>query len=257
MPKVFPKARLISRRDITPDLVIMRFEPDIHYPFVPGQYCTIGINDTYRPYSIASSPDKPYLELFIRLVKDGEFTPILWQLRVGDKVTLLPKAKGIFTFEERFENQVMIATGTGISPYVSIIRHYFRSRPLVYAPRNFYVFHGVSYQDEFGYDDELRNISPDFTYIPTVSRPEETRNTGWQGYGKRINRFTRWLLINHGIEPDNSIIYLCGNPKMLKDLSKKLPARAFLRRLKRTFDPHGYEIKKESFWVEPKNKPRS
>lgn len=257
MPRVFPKATLVYREDLTPNLIIIRLEPHIPYMFIPGQYCTIGIDGVLRPYSIASAPQDPYLEFFIRRVKNGELTSKLWNLRPGNEVTLLAKAKGIFTFEEEFENQIMISTATGIAPFMSIIRNYFRTRNPQDRHHNFFVFQGVSYQDEFGYRDELETAYPDLAFVPTVSRPRDPRNAGWKGFGKRINRFSRSLLMDLGISPEDSIIYLCGNPDMVNDLSKKLTAHSFLSRINRR-NPcahripcfPNFEIKLESFWTE-------
>jgi len=257
MQKVFPKATLVHRQDLTPNLIIIRLEPHIPYLFIPGQYCTIGIDGVLRPYSIASTPQDSYLELFIRCVKNGTLTSKLWDLRVGDEVTLLPKAKGIFTLEEKFEHHIMISTATGLAPFMSIIRNYFRTRGPSDRHHNFFVFQGVSYQDELGYADELKAFYPELTFIPAVSRPRDPRNTGWNGFGKRINRFSRWLLMDLGISPEDSIIYLCGNPDMVNDLSQKLTAHSFLKRIN-TRNPCAhripcfpdFKIKLESFWTE-------
>lgn len=238
MAKVLPKATLIYREDITADLTIMRFEPENPFSFKPGQYCTIGIEGvTVRPYSIASTPDDPYLELFIRLVPEGEFTPELWKLRVGDQVNLLPKAKGVFTFESAFENQVMIATTTGTAPFISILRTQLRY-PNAW-PKNlkrFYLFHGASYQTEFtGYHFELRDMFPNLVYVPTVSRPDEPENIRWPGRTGRVNTLCEDLLHVFNISTSSTIVYLCGNPGMIDDLESKLT------RL-------GYQTKLEKYW---------
>src|SRR5207237_988898 len=106
-----------------PDLAVVRLQPEIPYAFTPGQYCTIGLDGVERPYSIVSSPHEPFLELFLELVQHGELTPKLWTLRVGDAVSLRPRPKGVFTLEEKFPVHLMVATVTGIAPFVSILRH--------------------------------------------------------------------------------------------------------------------------------------
>jgi hypothetical protein len=81
-----PTARLIERRDLTPDLMVIRLEPEIPYTFTPGQYCTIGVEGIERAYSMVSSPHEPCLELFVELVPHGALTPRLWSLRLGDPI---------------------------------------------------------------------------------------------------------------------------------------------------------------------------
>jgi len=54
-----------ERRNLTPDLAVVRLQPEIPYAFTPGQYCTIGLDGVERPYSIVSSPHEAFLELFL------------------------------------------------------------------------------------------------------------------------------------------------------------------------------------------------
>ena len=88
------------------------------FPFEPGQYCTVGVDGVERPYSIVSSPREPLLELFVELIPPplGHLTPLLHALRVGDTVTLRPRAKGVFLLRPEFRNHVMVATVTGVCP---------------------------------------------------------------------------------------------------------------------------------------------
>jgi ferredoxin--NADP+ reductase len=103
-----PTARLIERRDLTPDLMVIRLEPEIPYTFTPGQYCTIGVEGIERAYSMVSSPHEPCLELFVELVPHGALTPRLWSLRLGDPVSLRPRPKGVFTLQERYPSHLMV-----------------------------------------------------------------------------------------------------------------------------------------------------
>ena len=93
---------LVKREDQTEDLSLMWLTKPEGYTFKPGQYCTIGHEGVERAYSIASAPHEELLELFIELVplnEGGVLTPMLWDLEVGRKVTIRPRAKGIFTFK--------------------------------------------------------------------------------------------------------------------------------------------------------------
>src|SRR5438552_17094161 len=68
-------AVVTERRNLTPDLPVVRLQPEIPCAFTPGQYCTIGLDGVERPYSIVSSPHEAFLELFLELVQHGELTP--------------------------------------------------------------------------------------------------------------------------------------------------------------------------------------
>src|SRR4029453_7926408 len=69
---------------------------------------------------IRSSP--PRTKPFLELVPHGELTPKLWTLRVGDAVSLRRRPKGVFTLEEKFPVHLLVATVTGIAPFVSMLR---------------------------------------------------------------------------------------------------------------------------------------
>ena len=181
--KGLPKARLVERRDVTDELMVMRLEPeDGPFTFKPGQYCTLGLDGVERAYSIASAPYEPHVELFVELVHDGGLTPKIWEMRVGDEMSIRPRAKGLFTMDLRVHHHFMAATVTGVAPFVSMIREYLHRGG---RGHKFYVLLGASYRDELTYDEELSRLAaehPDTVmFVPMVSRPKEERNAGWKG----------------------------------------------------------------------------
>ncbi|MBI2872647.1 MAG: ferredoxin--NADP reductase [Chloroflexi bacterium] len=235
-----PRARIVERRDVTPDLWVIRLEPETEFRFQAGQYMTIGLNGLERAYSIVSAPHEPQIELFIELVPPpaGNLTPVLHKLAVGESVTMRPRAKGIFTMDDRYPDQVMVATVTGVVPYVSILRDYlYRGR----SGHRFFILQGASYQDEFAYDRELAGLAaahPDFiAYVPTVSRPQEARNATWGGEKGRVNTIVEKYLRRFGTTRKSTLVYACGHPGMIEDLKARLL-------------PKGWRVKEERFWKE-------
>ena len=233
------EVQIIERQDKTEDLTIVWLEKPDGYSFKPGQYCTIGHNGIERAYSIASAPHEQYIELFIELVpvkEGGVLTPILWNLHEGDKVTIRPRAKGIFTFKEEKKNQLLVSTVTGVVPYVSFVRDYIKANM---DGHHFYVLEGASYQDEFVYDDEFIAISkerPDLlTFVPTVSRPTENKNESWNGEKGRVNNIVESKISEFGLETTDTMIYACGHPGMIEDVKQKVV-------------PLGFEFLEERFW---------
>ncbi|MDA1096091.1 MAG: ferredoxin--NADP reductase [Chloroflexi bacterium] len=232
-------ARIVERRDINHELWTIKIEPSIPYVFKPGQYCTIGVDGIERPYSIVSAPEEPALELFIELVPepDGELTPLLHRLNVGDEVTLRPKPKGIFTFDPKATTHVMVSTVTGVVPYVSILRQYLAKG---IQGHQFHVLQGASYQDEFVYDGEFQAMSashPFITYFPSVSRPIDDRNAGWTGAKGRVNLLVEDYIREHRIDPENTLVYACGHPGMIEDVKERMGKMA-------------YRFREERFWKE-------
>tara|TARA_B100000941_G_scaffold261692_1_gene213976 strand:+ start:358 stop:1080 length:723 start_codon:yes stop_codon:yes gene_type:complete len=221
--KRFTTGEIIKRENITHDLWKIWLKIDEKFTFDPGQYCTVGYDGIERPYSIASSPDEDLVELFIELVPepDGILTPLLYNLYEGEKVTLRKRAKGLFKFQNDFENQIMLTTVTGIAPIVSMMR----SKNLDKSGHNIWIYEGASYIDEFGYLEEfidLSNNNKNINFVPTCSRPDDPKNREWNGMTGRVNDifFDVFKYINDA-NKDNTIIYACGHPDMVSDIAEK------------------------------------
>ncbi|MEC7838191.1 MAG: FAD-binding oxidoreductase [Chloroflexota bacterium] len=221
----FQWAKITKKEQLTEDLWKMWLKPEQKFDFKPGQYCTIGSGGIERAYSIASSPDEDQIELFIELVPppDGNLTPLLDQLNVGETVTMRLRAKGIFVIKPDFKNHVMVGTVTGIAPYVSMLRKHLNEAD--YSNCNFYVLEGASYFDEFGYDKELSNFeskNDNVVFEMSVSRPTEDRNKNWNGFEGRVNNIIEERLKAWGLNPTETIVYACGHPGMIEDVKDKL-----------------------------------
>ena len=221
----FMWAKLTKKEQLTEDLWKMWLKPEEKFDFKPGQYCTIGSGGIERAYSIASSPDEDQIELFIELVPppDGNLTPLLNELNVGDTVTMRLRAKGIFVLKPEFKNHVMVGTVTGVAPYVSMMRKHLKESES--SDKNFIILEGASYLDEFGYDEELMSLDKsnnNVTFEASVSRPDEERNDSWTGYKGRVNNIILDRLDEWGLNPSETIVYACGHPGMIEDVKEKL-----------------------------------
>ena len=232
------RVKVTKRNDVTHDLWSLWIEKPEGFTFKPGQYCTIGYDGVERAYSIVSAPHEDELEVFVELVPlpEGVLTPKLWELKVGDVVTVRPRAKGIFVFKPEHPNQLLVSTVTGVVPYVSILRDYLHHGR---SGHHFHVLQGASYQDEFTYDGELENMAkanPDLiTYVPTVSRPDEEQNAGWTGEKGRVNLIVEEYAARAGLTPDDTLVYACGHPGMIEDVKERM-------------GPKGFQVEEERFW---------
>ena len=232
------ESKIIQRLDLSDLMLKLWISKPENYLFKPGQYCTIGVDGIERAYSIASSPDENFLELFVELVEHGELSPIIWKMKIGDKLTLRPKAKGIFQIKDtNYNNYLLICTVTGIVPYVSYVRYFLNNNS---SNMKFHILQGSSYMDELGYSEELMTISkdyPDFvTYQPTISRPKDIRNEEWNGKTGRVNIIAENYINQKQLNIDNTIVYACGNPEMIIDIKEKLGQNK------------GFKVLEERFW---------
>jgi len=231
---------ILERKDISDDLWLIWIEKPKDFSFKAGQYCTIGTGNIERAYSIVSSPHEDTLELFVELISppEGNLTPLLWELSVGDTVSIRPRAKGLFVFKPKLKNQLMISTVTGIVPYISILREY------IHNNQNGHIFHvlqGASYRNEFTYDGELTQLANTYSdfikYIPTISRPNESENAGWNGATGRVNNLIADYIGQNSLTPEDTILYACGHPEMIETVKDQ-------------FIPQGFQVEEERFWKE-------
>jgi ferredoxin--NADP+ reductase len=201
-----------------------------------------------RAYSIASgSTQQAYLEFYVSIVSSGALTPRLFALKVGDRLYVGEKAKGLFTLDRVPEqsNILLVGTGTGLAPYVSMLR----SEVLANRERRIAVLHGASFSWDLGYRRELESLSrynDHFNYLPMVSRPQVDRD--WQGLTGRIPPFLDSTelerLCGFSLEPGPSHTLLCGNPAMIEDATVRLEARGY--RQKRPGEPGNLHM--EKYW---------
>ena len=139
-------ATVVGREEINPQLVILRAQPDAAlFDFKPGQFGVLGLlgreprvaeaapeepvsepdKMIRRAYSIASSSvERRYVEFYLTLITSGQLTPRLFALRHGSRLFLGPKASGVFTLDRVPPGKavILIATGTGLAPYISMLR---------------------------------------------------------------------------------------------------------------------------------------
>ena len=243
----FLKAVITWRRDLTPNLWIVRLQPESPVPFKAGQYVALGLPGAgkmvERAYSIVSAPHETELEFFFELVPKGELNPRLYQIPVGGEVYMRRSAKGLFLLDEASgnRNHFMVATVTGVVPYVSMVRDLSRrvgQGKLV--SQRLLVLEGASFSSELGYDKELVAVScerPWLQYLPTVSRA--WLDSTWTGERGRAEDVVRKYLDSYGWTAFDTTAYLCGNPIMIENVRGILTRAGF---------PAG-SIREEMFWV--------
>ncbi len=239
-------------------LGVFKIKPDTtaRWWFQAGQYTTLGLDTPTgfvpRAYSIAGSPlEDGILEFYIALVEGGALTPTIFAQEPGATFRYL-SPKGKFTIAAAQKRTlVMVATGTGLAPFVAQIRTLWKLHQAgIPSPYRIILFHGAAYADEYGYGTELEGYAAartqgfDLTYIKTSSRPDAAR--GWTpSIAKgRVNEVVRHVLGQHLpagrsvelpphldaeslkalIDPAHTAFLACGNPGMIEDLKEPLAA---------------------------------
>jgi ferredoxin--NADP+ reductase len=221
-------ARILERRDISPDLWILRIDPGGPFKYLAGQYATLGVEHDgkkiERAYSIVSSPYEDALEIFVELVPQGDLTPHLFRLNKGDALLCRKIAKGRFMLDLRSgrTHHLLVSTVTGIAPFVSYVRTLYRDwkngNSSMPGEHKLYCLQGASRSYELGYREELERCAaevPWLHYVPTVSRPWEDSN--WNGEKGRADDLLRKYTDVWGLRPEGTTAYLCGHPNMVEN----------------------------------------
>lgn len=243
-------AMVIGKIQLTQDLMILRVRTDEPRSlFKAGQYIKIGLHAyesrssnsvmpidktapeklISRPYYIASVDSATNeFEFYISQVKSGQLTPRLFNLSQGKRIWLDDKILGVFDINSvpDDKNLLMIATGTGLSPYISFLRSHIKE----HKNNKIVIIHGAAYRWDLGYLSELNLLNEyfeNFSYHPTLIKADESWN-GLKGYIENHIE-SQYIENNLDIElsPDKTHVFLCGNPKMVSTVLKYLKNKGY------------------------------
>jgi ferredoxin--NADP+ reductase len=264
-------ALLVQRAEVAPGLLIVRVVAD-GWPlpdFTPGQFAVLGLPGAAlrvaesdaeetapdpdkilsRAYSIASSSRaREYLEFYITLVRSGALTPRLFRLGLGDRLWLGPRVTGRFTLDEIpvDANLLMLATGTGVAPYMSMIRSILGRQ----RQRRVTVVHGARHSWDLGYGGELTTLAgvcANLDYVPIISQPGR-EPFPWGGHTGYVQDVWQGGLIDRlwGFHPTpaDTHVLLCGNPLMVETMEGLLQGEGFAEHTPRR--PGQYHL--ERYW---------
>lgn len=146
------------------------------------------IGPVTHSYSIASAPfetsESGYLEFYVVLEQDehgtlGRLSESFFEMGSGDEVLYVNRITGNFTLSHRakeFPSVLLAGTGTGVAPFVSMIKQlHHEARQGKVPPIRYTLLHTNRTYEELAYHQELLDIEAantfDFLYIASVSRP--------------------------------------------------------------------------------------
>ncbi len=231
------KGSITENRQWTERLFSLRFSAPLD-KFKAGQFVRIALEVdgelVARPYSLVNSPGEAEFEIFFNIVHEGPLTPRLATLRRGDEIRVADKPYGFLTIDEvpAAGNLWMLATGTGVGPFISIIKsdeawQKFDKIVLAYSVRN---ARELAYQDIIGAVQGQN--TEQFSYLPLVTREAlegglNMRITDAIASGELEKR--AGITIN----ADDSHVMMCGNSAMIADVTELLENRHMRKHLRR------------------------
>ncbi|MGQ8337552.1 ferredoxin--NADP reductase [Sunxiuqinia sp. A32] len=196
-------------RKLTDETFSIRL-PKGRFKFRTGQHISLGIHGDYqsREYSIYNGENDEFLEVLVKEVKEGYFSPKLSSLKPGSLVEVNGPFGKFRVDEKKIADHkfVFIASGTGIAPFRSMVR--------TYPELDYKVIHGVRYGNE-AYDKH------------EYQKDRHVLCTTGDKTGEYHGRLTGYLKDSDFV--DNTQFYLCGNSNMIFDALEILKEKGFER----------------------------
>ncbi|HTP39802.1 MAG TPA: ferredoxin--NADP reductase [Steroidobacteraceae bacterium] len=206
--------------------------------FENGHFVMIGLEVEGRPlmraYSIASANHDDHLEFLSIKVQDGPLTSRLQHLQAGDAILVSRKPTGTLLISDLRpgRNLFLLATGTGLAPFLSIIKDpetYERFEQVV-------LVHGVRQTSELAYAQLIQEELPRHEYLGELVRerllyyPSVTREA-FRNQGRVTELLASGKLCQDlglpALDAQFDRAMICGGPDMLKDTCAILDARGF------------------------------
>jgi ferredoxin/flavodoxin---NADP+ reductase len=222
----------------TENLFTLKTTRDPGFRFDSGEFAMMGLEVDGRPllraYSVVSAPYDEQLEFLSIKVPNGPLTSRLQHVKPGDTILVNRKATGTLLLHnlEPGKNLWLLSTGTGLAPFLSIIKD-----PTVYERFDRVILtHTVRHKNELlcgekALEDLKQNeyigelAAEKLIYYPTVTR-EPFQNEG------RITDLIRSgkVFTDLGLEPlspADDRVMICGNPHMTAELTKYMEDKGF------------------------------
>jgi ferredoxin/flavodoxin---NADP+ reductase len=236
------EGRVLENRHWTESLFSLRVEAP-RLEFQAGQFVRIALEERVaRAFSFVNPPQDPVLEFYGIVVPQGPLSPRLAALRAGDRLLIASNPAGFLVLREvpPAKTLWLMSTGTGIAPFLSILR---TDEPWQRF-ENVVLVHAVRHTAELVYQEMIRQISKQrglrtVTFVSREAAPGSL--AGRIPAAVRDGRLesAAGLALDH-----DAHVMLCGNPDMLRDAQAALGERG-LRKHRRRNPGH---ISVESFW---------
>lgn len=238
VPARATRQSVIAVRRWTDALVSLRVTRDPAFRFTAGHYARLGLAGpdgvvVTRPLSIASGTAEEHLDFVCTLVPGGALSARLGACREGDAAFVERASFGFLTVDGLAPGRDlwMLATGTGIAPFLSMLRE-----PAVWTSfERIVVVHSVRYAAELAPAGPIAALAGGSSSAPGRARlayvPVVTREPGATALASRIPAMLEsgTLAAAAGLPIDvaASRVMACGNPAMARDVRRTLAARGF------------------------------
>jgi len=205
-------ATLLSSHKISRDVTSLVLKPEHWEKFLPGQHFDIRLTasngyQAERAYSVMSAPeDEGVFEFGVQLLENGEVSPFLCSMPIGETIGIRGPIGGHFVLEDNQNSPlILIGGGSGCVPLLSMIRHLVNSnskRPIKYLV-------SCKTEDDIINRGEVQEILKNHNNIKFLPTLTGTVSSNWSGHKGRIDdKFLKENL--QTLLPEKPEIFVCG-----------------------------------------------
>lgn len=219
-------AELAEEKIVASNLKSLRFKVDGYIPHIAGQHYDIRLvsSDLYtaeRSYSVVSAPEeKNIIEFGVELLEKGEVSPYLWSMSVGKKIEIRGPIGGHFILEDRNDGPLfLIAGGSGITPFISMLRHSLIIKKQNGIEREIKLFVSSRDLDRLAYKDELEKLQNEEKLLEMSVTLTDNIPSNWKGLEGRIKDSFFIDFFGSAGEKDADV-FICGPTGFVESASK-------------------------------------
>lgn len=246
----YARAHVIAQHQWTDTLLSLRVRAAVE-PFEPGQFAKLALDvggeRIARAYSYVNPPGGDEQEFYYSIVPDGPLSPRLARLAPGDEVLVTIRGSGYLVLSEvpDADELWMLATGTGIGPFLSILaaREVWRRFPRVV------LVHSVRHANDLSYRERIAAAVSEhgnaFRSLAMVSRDEAPPAGTLKGrIPAAILDGRLAAAAGTPLQAASSHVMLCGNPAMVSEATEALKSMGMRRHRRRAPG----QITAENYW---------
>ncbi|GIU40652.1 ferredoxin--NADP(+) reductase [Shewanella sairae] len=246
------EGKVIERIDWSDKLFSLRIKVDIG-DFIAGQFIKLSrvVDDKRvgRAYSLVNPPGCDYIEVLAVAVDEGQLSPNLQQLNIGDSIDVATKATGFMTLDELPKDELkgkhlwFLATGTAVGPFISIM-----DTPEPWQSYDKLVMvYGVRHIEDLAYLEHLKRFEQtypeQFKLVLSVTR-ESLDGALTARIPDAIISGELEAKVGLNLTAAESQVMLCGNPDMISHAQEVLKDRGLAKNLRRAPG----QITVEKYW---------
>ncbi len=217
---------LLSSKMITKHTIQLTLKraDNVTFDFEPGQFITFLFDHEdgkvrRRSYSVATiQTETNEIEIAASYVENGIATEHLFNMQIGEKYNAMGPAGRLILKDEPLKRIILVGTGTGIAPYramLPLLENRIKQEGIQVD-----ILLGVQYREDALYADDFEKyakaLPKNLSFTSCLSR-EEAELAPHETKGYVQDQFD-----NLNLDPENDVIYLCGNPNMIDDAYERL-----------------------------------